>query len=212
MRRPILLSTLLVLALVAVMLPAKPALAASILGFNSYGCTLEVYFSVAAGDPTGNYTVEIWDDYQLIKSATINVTGAGTYMASLLIPNPWPAIPGIGVSLVDPSNSYVDGVDPYFPDIDPTCGAGPDMVPIPPGSVVGEVKVDTPLYFAPRADALTGATLSAGKTIWVLGKDASGQYYQVLLSGNYLWVPANTLGPNDDEVWHGMPLPTTVVG
>ena len=88
---------------------------------------------------------------------------------------------------------------------------GSDQVPIPAGSVVGSFVVTTALYTAPSADAATTFVMNAGQTLWVYGVDASGQYYQVQLAGQLLWVPVSTMGPNYDAVWNGTPLPTTVV-
>jgi len=90
-------------------------------------------------------------------------------------------------------------------------GPGPDMVPLPPTAVVGAFVATTPVYFAPRADAVTTVVMEAGKTVWVFGLDASGQYYKAVISGKYFWVPKATMGPNYDEVWLGRPLPTVVV-
>jgi hypothetical protein len=88
---------------------------------------------------------------------------------------------------------------------------GPDLVNLPSGSVVGAFVTTTPAYFAPQAGAATDTVLEAGKTLWVLGVDASGQFYKVVMAGKYFWVPVNTLGPNYDEVWNGTPLPTNTV-
>jgi hypothetical protein len=88
---------------------------------------------------------------------------------------------------------------------------GPDLVDLPSGSVVGAFVTTTPAYFAPQANAATSTVLDAGKTLWVLGVDASGQFYKVVLAGKYFWVPVSSMGPNYDEVWQGTPLPTNVI-
>ncbi len=88
---------------------------------------------------------------------------------------------------------------------------GPDLVPLPVGSVVGAFVSDTPLYFAPQLDALTGKSIQAGKTLWVTGMSADHMFYQVVLAADFLWVPVNTIGPNFDAVWNGTPLPTSIV-
>jgi hypothetical protein len=88
---------------------------------------------------------------------------------------------------------------------------GPDMVPIPSTAVVGAFVVTTPIYFAPQADAGTATVMEAGKTVWVFGVDASGQFYKVMLAGKFFWVPVSSMGPNYDNVWRGKPLPTDVV-
>jgi len=90
-------------------------------------------------------------------------------------------------------------------------GPGPDLVPIPDTAVVGSFVQTTPAYFAPQSSAATDTVMEAGKTAWVYGVDASGQFYKVMLAGKFFWVPVNTMGPNYDEVWNGTPLPTNVV-
>jgi hypothetical protein len=69
----------------------------------------------------------------------------------------------------------------------------------------------TPAYFAPSANAVTPITIAAGKTLWVLGVDSSGDFYKVVMAGRYFWVPVDTMGPNFDNVWQGRPLPTNVI-
>jgi hypothetical protein len=89
---------------------------------------------------------------------------------------------------------------------------GPDMVPIPPYAVVGTFVTTTVALFAPDAAAVTEHEIQAGTSVWVYGMDESGQFYYVMMSGQFFWVPAATLGPNYDDVWQGAPLPTNVVG
>ena len=84
-------------------------------------------------------------------------------------------------------------------------------LPIPPQAVVGRVVSATLLYWRPSADAVVPLVLPAGKTAWVLGVDASGQFYKIVWADRYLWVPVEAMGPNDDEVWRGALLPTEVV-
>ncbi len=93
----------------------------------------------------------------------------------------------------------------------PNAGPGADMVPIPSQAVVGSFVATTPIYFAPNANDSTSTVMEAGKTAWVYGVDASGQFYKVMMAGKFFWVPVNTMGPNYDAVWNGTPLPTTVV-
>jgi hypothetical protein len=88
-----------------------------------------------------------------------------------------------------------------------TAGPGPDMVPIPATAVVGSFVSTTPVYFEPRLDAASDVVMEAGKTAWVYGVDASGAFYQVMLSGQFFWVPVSSMGPNYDDVWQGRPLP-----
>ncbi len=85
---------------------------------------------------------------------------------------------------------------------------GPDMITLPPGSVVGTFTITTPLYFAPENGAEADEVIEMGKSLWVTKLDPTGQFYQVALSGQFLWVPVGTIGPTYDDVWYGTPLPT----
>jgi hypothetical protein len=48
-------------------------------------------------------------------------------------------------------------------------------------------------------------------TYWVLGADASGRYYKILLSCQYLWIPVESIQPSFEPPWSGQALPTTNV-
>jgi hypothetical protein len=78
-------------------------------------------------------------------------------------------------------------------------------------SAVGLFVATTDVFWGPSLDATTGISMPAGKTAWVLGMDASGEFYKFVWSCTYLWAPVNTIGPNPDDVWHSTPLPATVV-
>ncbi len=90
-------------------------------------------------------------------------------------------------------------------------GNGRDMVEIPAGAVVGTFTDWTPLYYMSHPDAPSNFQMQPGQSLWVVGIDESGAFYKVLLSGDWYWVPAANIGPTYDDVWHGTPLPTTVV-
>lgn len=88
---------------------------------------------------------------------------------------------------------------------------GPDMVAIPAGAVVGTFTANTPLYFDDNAGSASSYAMEIGKSLWVIGINASGTFYKVLLSGQTYWVPVDNIGPTYDDVWNGTPLPTSVV-
>ena len=91
----------------------------------------------------------------------------------------------------------------------PGCDAYVNMTP---NAAVGRFTADAPTYWAPGELIDPPVTISAGKTAWVLGMDASGSYYQIIWACDKLWVPANAIAPNvGDPVWSGVPLPTDVV-
>ena len=84
-------------------------------------------------------------------------------------------------------------------------------VNIPETAVVGAFASTTAVYWKPGSLVNPEVEIEQGKTAWVLGMDANGQYYKILWSCQYLWVPVGTVGPNFDMVWKGTPLPTNVV-
>ena len=85
-------------------------------------------------------------------------------------------------------------------------------VSMTPNAAVGRFTADAPTYWAPGKLVDPQVTIPAGKTAWVLGMDAGGNYYQIVWACDKLWVPVSTIGPNTgDPVWNGTPLPTDVV-
>jgi LysM repeat protein len=85
------------------------------------------------------------------------------------------------------------------------------LVNIPSTAVGGTFVANAPLYFAPGRLVEPAQTIAAGNTARVIGLDSTRQYYEIIWVCDFLWVPANTIGPNYDQVWHGRPLPTEVV-
>jgi len=88
----------------------------------------------------------------------------------------------------------------------PGCDA---MLNIPDGAVGGKFVKDAPIYWKPGE--MTEHVIPAGNTARVIGQDASGQYYQIIWVCDFVWVPADTLAPNDDAVWNGAALPVGTV-
>ncbi len=82
---------------------------------------------------------------------------------------------------------------------------GPDMVDMPSTAVVGVVVANTPIYFAPQMSAATDNVIEAGKSLWVV--ERYGDFYKVMLSGQFFYLPVNAMRPNFDDVWNGAPLP-----
>ncbi len=83
------------------------------------------------------------------------------------------------------------------------------FLPISASSVVGSFVADTPLYWAPGELTNPLITIPAGKTAWVLGTDASRQYYKIIWACSQVYVPVGSMGPNFDAVWNGRALPTS---
>ncbi len=86
---------------------------------------------------------------------------------------------------------------------------GDACVALTPWAVVGDMPFSTQAYYAP-GKVSPGVVIDPG-TYWVLGEDASGEYYKIVLSCQYLWVPINSMQPSFQAPWSGQSLPTTVV-
>jgi hypothetical protein len=85
------------------------------------------------------------------------------------------------------------------------------LVSIPSQAVVGAFTQNAEIYWAPGELAAGEPNIEAGNTYWVAGQDETGMYRKVLIACQWVWVRAETVGPNYDEVWNGTPLPTDVV-
>jgi hypothetical protein len=93
----------------------------------------------------------------------------------------------------------------------PCASPGCDQVIPMDDAVMGLFRTDASAYSVPGQPVEPPVTIQAGKTLYVFGQDASQQYYQVLLACTFLWVPKNAVGPDPEPLWHGTPLPTTIV-
>jgi len=105
------------------------------------------------------------------------------------------------------------GVCPGLPDFEaPAAPRGCDVqMPITKTAVVGRFIVDTPTYWFPGKMISPELVIKGGNTAWVLGVDETGQYRKIIWVCDLLWVPAGAMGPNDDAIWRGAPLPTEIV-
>jgi hypothetical protein len=172
-------------------------------------CILTVEFDAQV---PGYYEVRIWDNGHVTHSQSL----AGAFFGDTLIfefsvidlaPS---GAPGVAVEVYKGGTLYITEVS----EIQSTCfgslanGCSPSLND---NAVVGEINETTPAYFEPRSDAATSTILEVGKTWWVLGTDASGSWYQIVVSCQPVWVPASVMGPNFDAVWNGHPLPSNVV-
>lgn len=79
---------------------------------------------------------------------------------------------------------------------------------IPAGSVVGEAPLGAQIFYAPGQ--ATNLTLNPG-TYWVVGQDTSGEFYKIVLSCQFIWVPVASMQPSYQAPQNGAPLPTRVV-
>jgi len=90
----------------------------------------------------------------------------------------------------------------------PGCDA---LIPIPATAVVGKFVAPAQVYWSPGKLTSPVVTVDAGKNYLVAGQDASGQYRKILIACDWVWVRAETVGPNPESPWNGAPLPTLVV-
>ncbi|HEX3052315.1 MAG TPA: hypothetical protein VHP83_16765 [Aggregatilineaceae bacterium] len=77
--------------------------------------------------------------------------------------------------------------------------------------VMGVFVADTTLAWGADQPITPPLTMQAGKTAWVLGQDATHEYYIIYWACSVLWVPVNSMGPDPEQLWNSRPLPTNVV-
>jgi len=167
-------------------------------GFGQIGYTQDSNF---VGSGTFGFTVFTGGAYSVPANTPLtltvttysgpNYTGEVSFISSLT----WDCTSGATISRFN--STGVGGCD--------------TQMAIPSTAVGGTFVTNAPVYWAPGELVDPAITLEAGKSARVIGLDASGQYYKIIWECDYLWVPANTLGPNFDAVWQGRPLPTDVV-
>ncbi len=211
--------------------PASAALGATIQSITLNGCYIDITFRV---QDAGNYYVNLWDDGTFRAGAGGAVPANGTMTVRYVIGDPIlegaagigiyvedalgpaavttynsngsyavPAVVGDACAAANTTSAFVLSV---------TGVAGCDvLMPIPPQAVVGSFVAPAKVYYAPGKLTAPLITLAAGKTAWVFGMDASGEYYKIMWNCQTLWVEVGTMGPNYDATWQGRPLPTTVV-
>jgi hypothetical protein len=108
------------------------------------------------------------------------------------------------------ADGFGSSTGPYTLSISDSSGCV-SLLYLPSTSVVGAFVTDAPVYSDPGVLTNPQITIEAGKTYWVLGVDATGQYYAIYIACSRVWVPVSSMGPNYDDVWQGRPLPTVVI-
>ncbi len=86
-------------------------------------------------------------------------------------------------------------------------------IPIPDGSVVGELPLDQIAFYEPGKITAPNVIINAG-TYWVTGigtADDGSQFYRIVIGCQYLYVPIDTMQPSYQAPWNGEPLPTNEV-
>ncbi len=83
------------------------------------------------------------------------------------------------------------------------------LLSLPTDAAVGTLIGNADAYWKPGQLTDPLVTLPPGKSFWVLGMSHDGQYYEIYVECQKVWVRAETMGPNYDTVWNGHPLPTT---
>lgn len=160
---------------------------------------LTVFFP--GSDPTNYGDYDLYDDDGL-KSVPCNAWWSSTVSFTTTVSGTY----------TFRADGFSTSTGPYILTVSDTTAAGCDvMMALPATAVVGSFVADATLYSEPGNPITPALTMQAGKTAWVLGVDASGQYYKILWVCSYVWVPKDTMGPNYDDVWEGTPLPTDVV-
>lgn len=148
---------------------------------NTYTGTIS-YSQEAVGPTVTFYLYYSYNDFAQVKAAQAREILADTAVANADC-KVLPVLPGCNVS-----------------------------VPIPSTAVVGQFTSSAAAYWKP-GELITNPpiTIEAGKTYYVIGQDQSEQYYKIALGCDFVWVLKSTVGPNPDDVWQSMPLPTAIV-
>ncbi len=82
-------------------------------------------------------------------------------------------------------------------------------LPVPEGSVVGDIPFSAQVYYAPGS-ASPGVLLNPGTYI-VIGQDASETYYEIVLACQYVWVLKSNVQPSYQAPQNGAALPTRII-
>lgn len=168
--------------------------------------------SAVEGSHTGMITVSVGSgdagyNAFAVQPVTVNVTDNDSTPVSTITPDPniSPVPPITPVPSITPEPAPVITVLPPLPA--PSC----PLASIPPGSVVGRLSAIAQLYYEPGL-ASPGLFLPGGTAWWVTGLDSTGEYYQIIIACQRMWVEADLMGANFDSPWFGFPLPTTSIG
>lgn len=142
-------------------------------------------------------------------SFTVACTSAtpGTYTGTITLVHNGPGSPAVYNVTCTASATPV-----VTPIVTPVVIAPPvqQCLVIPVGSVVGRLSQTAQIYYEP-GNASPGLFLPGGTAYWIVGIDATGEFYKVVLACQFVWVEADLMGPNFDSPWFGRPLPTNVV-
>jgi hypothetical protein len=170
------------------------------------GCTVTVTFTASQA---GNYEVQYFDDgLQVHGDSFMGVTIGQNIVSDYTATTIGQAAPGILVRIrLNGSTVYlIDKLDLESSCL-PIIGCS---IGIPPWAVGGRLLTGSDLYYDDAATASTGVGVEAGKSITVLGRDATASWWRVWWACNLYWMPAEVLGPNFDAVWNGTPLPSNL--
>ncbi|MBK9748344.1 MAG: hypothetical protein IPO91_16435 [Chloroflexi bacterium] len=97
----------------------------------------------------------------------------------------------------------------YTMTYDGAVGGAECTLPVPEGSVVGDIPFNAQVYYAPGS-ASPGVLLNPGTYI-VIGQDVSETYYQIVLACQYVWVLKSNVQPSYQPPQNGAALPTRIV-
>lgn len=178
------------------------------------------YFTIRfTANTAATYELSIADDGDILQAENF-VLGAGGSAQSLFILKivPKTQIPSFGIFIRNlDSGKFVALVNVvnYNVGLDEQCrqtngefgqpSRGCEGIVIPANAVVGAMPFHTRAYWAPFK-ITPEVTVRAG-TYWVVDRDPTGEFYQIILACQYLWVPSDSMGPNFDNVWRGRPIP-----
>lgn|GEM_PF-1266784 len=207
-----------VLAMLVLVLPVLGAIFSfdggntEVLSYQTVACNLEIIIKTT---DSATYRVDIFDDGVLKQSQTFVRTLPGTFVVSYNSQLPAaPGAPGVAVNVY--KNGAIVALDSAVLYTTQSCtqaladaqNACSQTAVIPVGSVVGDLPLGGRAYWAPGK--ITPEVYINPGTYWVVDafRDEDGNdWYQIYLSCQYLWVPAEWMSPTFDGPWDGQALP-----
>ena len=181
--------------------------------FNASGTGADTLDRDNTGQGQEHVRIDVFDGAGTVLYSLTFSNFLGTYIAGLITTVPYTTAPQFNPITVKVTSLAGNGL----PEVATVIGTGScaglatfgSCIALTADAVVGDMPFATQADWAPGKEA-NGVVVNPG-TYWVLGVDETGQYYEIVLSCQYLWVPVSSMQPSFQPPQNGQPLPTSVV-
>lgn len=164
------------------------------------GCIVSITTELGAGD----YTLEVWDDGELIDEISHTMSEPGEYIFTWEIEQPAKeGAPGVALAIFDEKGQFIDEVDPYEyprevanqcsatdpdpnPDPDPDPNPDPEVTPEEPEVTQATCDVPEPKLDLPETEGVLyeiDGDVKAGETVTVIAVPMDGEAEFVIPEG-----------------------------